>query len=154
MTGTAFADCLARLEARAQQANRDEARHLEEAARRAAELRRARAFAWRRLNILRSVANAVRGEGEEEVALLAGRAAMLRDTGLNLATQPRRDLAERFAPVVRALWLATREDAAAGAAEAALAAFADFEAWHETDRGAPFLGLMERDIPDLPLVEV
>ncbi|MBU3029442.1 hypothetical protein [Paracoccus marinaquae] len=154
MSADAFGNCLSALKARAEEANRNEIRHQQEAARRAAELRDIRAFAWRRLNILRAVAAAVRGEAEEEPALLAGQAAMLRDTGLNLATQPRRDLAERFRPVTRAVWLATREEAEDAAAEAALAAFAEFEAWHLQDRETPFLALMEREIPELPLVEV
>ncbi len=121
-----------------------------EAARRAAELKAERAFAWRRLNLMRSLAGAVRGGEDEETALAAGRAAFLRETGLTGATEAQRQVAERFAPVLIAIRAAIAEDGA-GDPSAALAAF---EAWYAEDRGRPFLALMEREIVDLPLVEV
>ncbi|WP_415184825.1 hypothetical protein [Phaeovulum sp.] len=151
---TTFKECLDQLETQARDANRAEAQHQQEAARRTAELRMAREFAWRRLNLLRSLAATVRPEAEEEPALAAGRTALLREAGLNGATQAQRDLADRFAPVTRAVWQATREDADPSTINAVLPVLADFEAWHAADRGTPFLGLMERDIPELPLVEV
>lgn len=154
MTETAFDTCLSTLQSRAEEANRDEIRHQQEAARKAAELRAAREFAWRRLNILRSISGAMRAETEDEPALLAGQAAMLRETGLDLSTQPRRDLVAAFQPVLRAIRQATGENSDPDSADAVLAALAEFEAWHQRDRGAPFLALMEREIPNLPLVEV
>lgn len=154
MTTTAFGNCLDMLETHARDASRAEIEHQQEAARRTAELRTAREFAWRRLNLLRSLASAVRAQTEEAEALEAGRAALLQETGLTGATKAQRDLADRFAPVTLAIWQATRDDADDATAAAALGALTEFEAWHETDRGTPFLGLMERNIPDLPLVEV
>lgn len=154
MSTTPFKTCLDMMETCARDASRAEMQHQQEAARRSSELRVAREFAWRRLNLLRNLANALRAEPDEEAAMTAGRAALLQEAGLNGATQAQRDLADRFAPVTRAVWLATRDDANAQAAEDALDALAEFERWHEAERDAPFLGLMERDIPDLPLVEV
>ena len=154
MTTTAFKDCLNTLETRARDASRAESEHQQEAARRTAELRTAREFAWRRLNLLRSLASALRDETAEPEALEAGRLALLREASLTTATKPQRDLADRFTPVTLAIWHATRDDADAEAAHTALEALAEFEAWHQADRGMPFLGLMERDIPNLPLVEV
>lgn len=154
MTNTAFKDCLETLKAQARDASRAESEHQNEAARRTVELRKMREFAWRRLNLLSSLANAVRPVAEEAEALEAGRAALLREASLNGATKAQRDLADRFAPVSLAIWQATREDGDDEAAAAALAELSAFETWHEADRGVPFLGLMERDIPNLPLVEV
>jgi hypothetical protein len=122
-----------------------------EAARRAAELREARAFAWRRVNLVRAIAAAAKGSEDEEAAAAAGRAAMLRAVGWNGATQAQRDVADRFAPVTLAIWAATRPEAEEGGQAAA--ALAAFEAWYG-ERGTPFLALMEREIPELPLVEV
>ena len=50
-----------------------------------------------------------------------------------------------------AIWAATRPEAEEGGPAAA--ALAAFEAWYG-ERGTPFLALMEREIPELPLVEV
>ena len=110
MTET-FATWLDTLTAGARAASIAEQEHQKEAARRAAELRVERAFAWRRLNLVRAVAAAVRGAEDAETAAAAGRAAMLREVGWNGATQAQRDVAERFAPVVLAVWGATRPDA-------------------------------------------
>jgi hypothetical protein len=147
---TAFATYVDGLAATARAASAAELQHQKQAAARAAELRAAREFAWRRLNLMRGVAAAVGGAEDEAAATAAGRAAMLRLVGWNGATQAQRDVADRFAPVVAAVWAATRENPEADAA----AALADFEAWFAAERSAPFLGLMEREIAELPLVEV
>lgn len=154
MTTTAFKNSLDMLETQARDASRAEMEHQQEAARRTLELRTAREFAWRRLNLLRNLVRVVRPQTEEAEAQEAGRAALLQEAGLTGATKAQRDLADRFAPVTLAIWQATREDADDDAAAAALKALTEFEAWHDEDRATPFLGLMERDIPDLPLVEV
>lgn len=154
MTTTAMKDCLNILETQARDASRAEVDHQKEAARRTVELRTSREFAWRRLNLLRSLTSAVSPKPTEAEALEAGRAALLREAGLTSATKAQRDLADRFAPVTLAVWGVTRDDADTDATTTALEALTEFEAWHEADRGTPFLGLMERDIPDLPLVEV
>ncbi len=148
---TTFATYLDGLDAAARAASGAEVEHQKEAAARAAELRTERAFAWRRLNLMRGLAAAVRGAEEAEAAAAAGRAAMFGLVGWNGATQAQRDAAERFAPVVRAVWAAGREG---GDETDPGAALAEFEGWFAAERGAPFLGLMEREIVELPLVEV
>jgi hypothetical protein len=145
-----FATWLETLTAEARAASTAEIEYQKAAAARAAELREARAFAWRRLNLMRAVAGAVRGAEDETAAAAAGRAAMLREVGWTGATQTQRDVADRFAPVVLAVWAATRPDVADDGTAAALAGF---EAWY-AERGTQFLALMEREIPELPLVEV
>ncbi len=151
MTTTAFASYLESLDAAARAASTAEVEHQKAAARRAAELRSERAFAWRRLNLMRATAAAVRGAEDAEAATAAGRATLLREAGLTGATQPQRDIADRFAPVSLAIWTASREEAPEGDPAAALAAF---EAWYAAERGGPFLALMERETVELPLVEV
>jgi hypothetical protein len=148
---TAFATWLETLTADARAASIAEQQYQKEAARRAAELKTERAFAWRRLNLMRAIAAAVRPAEDAAAATAAGRVAMLREVGWNGATQAQRDVADRFDPVVLAVWAATRPDAQDGGEAAA--ALAEFEAWY-AERGTPFLALMEREIPELPLVEV
>jgi hypothetical protein len=149
MTDTALAAVIETLTAAARTASIAEQDHQKEAARRAAELRVERAFAWRRLNLVRATASAVRGaEGPEAIAS-PGRATLLREVGWAGATEAQREVAERFVPVAASL-------AAAAAGEEAdpAAALAAFEAWYAEARQAPFLALMEREVVELPLVEV
>jgi hypothetical protein len=147
---TGFAAYLDSLDAAARAASTAERGWQAEAARRAAELKVERAFAWRRLNLVRAVAAAVRAAEDEPTALAAGRAAMLREVGWTGATEAQRQVAEAFAPVVVAVRAATAEEGGADPA----AALAGFEAWYAEARGAPFLALMDREPLDLPLVEV
>ena len=145
-TAAALIDALT---AAARTASIAEQEHQKEAARRAAELRLARAFAWRRLNLVRATAAAVQGaEGPEAVAA-AGRATLLAEAGWTGATEAQREVAEKFVPVAQAV-------AAAAAGEAAdpAAALVAFEAWYAETRQVPFLALMEREVVELPLVEV
>ncbi len=153
MTVAPFAAWIETLAAEARAASAAELAHQKEAALRAASLKDARAFAWRRVNLMRGVAAGVRGAEEPDAAVAAGRAVMLREVNWTGATQAQRDAADRFAPVVLAIWAATRPEPE-GDPEAVARAFADFEAWYAAERGGPFLALMEREIVELPLVEV
>jgi hypothetical protein len=62
---------------------------------------------------------------------------------------------EQFAPVANAIWDARQtgenDSESAAAIEQQLAAF---EQWFERNRNAPFLSLMDREVLELPLVEV
>ncbi len=153
MSGQDFSGLLEELEAVARAAGAAEIEFQKEVAKHAAELREERAFAWRRLNLLRAVAAAVAAAKDEDEAGAAGRKAFYGQVGWNGATQNQRDVAERFAPVVAAVWTATRPEGPKDAAEVK-DALATFEAWYAETRSAPFLSLMERDIVELPLVEV
>jgi hypothetical protein len=143
-----FTSYLDRLTATATAASAAEQEHARRAAARAAELRTERAFAWRRLNLMRSIAAAVR-DAEEAEAVAAGRAALLAAVGWTGLAEPERAIADRFTPVVAAVRAAARDEPADPAT-----ALADFEAWYAAERGAPFLALMEREIVELPLVEI
>jgi len=148
---TDFASYLETLQAVAKAASAAEIEHQKQAAARAAELRNARAFAWRRLNLMRSLAGAVRDAENAEAATAAGRSAMFGMVGWNGATKAQRDVADRFTPVVLAVWNACRRQ---GEEIDVGATLAEFEAWYAAERGAPFLALMERETVELPLVEV
>jgi hypothetical protein len=145
---SAFTSYLDRLTATATAASAAEQEHAKHAAARAAELRTERAFAWRRLNLMRGVAAAVR-DVEEAEAAAAGRAALLAAVGWTGLSERERAVADRFGSVVAAVRAATRDEPADPAD-----ALADFEAWYAAERGAPFLALMEREVVELPLVEI
>jgi hypothetical protein len=145
---TAFASFLDSLTASAGAASAAEREHVAQAAARAAELRTERAFAWRRVNLMRGIAAAVT-DGEEAEAAAAGRAAFLAAVGWTGAGEAERAVADRFAPVAAAVRAAARDEPADPAA-----ALADFEAWYAAERGVAFFALMEREIVELPLVEI
>jgi len=157
---TDFISYMKDLEQAARNANVAEDAFRKDFARKVEELRRARAHAWRRLNLLRVLGRELAGLPEEEVEA-KGRAVFYRETAQNGATEPQREAAAQFAPVVLAVWQAVREvpedETGAGAGEPApdvRAALATFEDWYAANRNGVFLDLMERDIVELPLVEV
>lgn len=124
-----------------------------EAAERAKQLSEERAFAYRRVNLLRLVATGMRSAETEEEALERGRRVMLREVGWNGATQAQKEVAERFTPVAAAIRASTAEEEPADASTVS-DTFAEFEAWYADERNGAFLSLMEREVVELPLVEV
>ena len=146
------------LERIAREANVAEEQFRKDFARRIAELRTARTHAWRRLNLLRALGRELAGLPEEE-AEAKGRAVFYRETAQTGATEAQREAAAMFAPVARAVWEAGREaaegdDGDGDAAPDVRAALTAFEDWYAANRAGVFLDLMEREIVELPLVEV
>lgn len=148
-------------ESAAADAQAAEMQYRAESVQRIAQLERERAFAFRRLNLLKAIAGAVRQAEKEEDAVPGG-LALLRDR-LNWAAvdEARNEVLTRFSPVVSAMVRAVRQqetsaEPAAGqhAAQAVAAALAEFEAWYLDHRRNAFWVLFEQELPELPLVEV
>ncbi len=118
------------------------------------ELEEERAFAFRRLNLMKSVGQAVAGAENEEDATAKANETFLAEVGWSGGSQSQREVAEKFTPVALALWHAGKAEAKAEDAAKVAQELADFEAWFSQNREAPFLTLMQRDLPELPLVEV
>lgn len=159
---TAYLDALERT---AHEVSAAEESYRREAAVRFRELEQQRAFAFRRLNLMRTVAAAVAGIEEEAEAQAAGGAAFLRELDWTGATESQRQTLEQFRPVILAAWRLSRaqaEGAESGAAADGAAAddvtlaraLAAFEEWFAGARNGAFLTVMEREIVELPLVEV
>ena len=123
----------------------------------------ARAFAWRRLNALSDMARAAACEPDREAAVEGQLVALFREIGwvesglaeLGEGAQP---LVERLRPVAEALHAqahpaAEDKEPDPAAAIDPLAAFRDFEAWYEAERGQPFLQVFERYMAPTPVVE-
>jgi hypothetical protein len=148
---------LASFEAAAEAASQAEAalRRRMEAEIAAAE--RARAFAYRRLNLMRTLAHAVAPADSEEAAVSRGLAAVRAALGWETESETRTETLGRLAPVVRgtfaSLALAEEggEDSTSGAGVSPI--LADFEAWYERAYGRPFWVLFEQEIAEMPLVE-
>jgi hypothetical protein len=154
MTASALDDYLAGLDEAAHSANVAEEVYRREAMLRIRALEQERAFAFRRLNLMRSVASAAADAKDEVDALAHGSTAFLRELGWSGASESQREVVERFAPVVREVWQASRAETAEGAGAAIERELAAFEEWFSSSRGAPFPSIMEGEVVELPLVEV
>ncbi len=149
---TALSELIGELEAKAREASRAEQEFDREVARRRAEVAEARAFAWRRVSLLRALQQEISRHEQEEEALAAGRSRLFRELGWHTTNEKREEVAERFRPVLAAIWGAARTED--GSAESVTAALEAFERWYDEARQAPFLALMQREIVELPLVEI
>jgi hypothetical protein len=115
---------------------------------------RERAFAYRRLNLLRTLVRAMGTAESEEAAVGRGLAAVRAELGWETDSDTRTETLSRLALVVRTAFanLMPAEDAEAPCADVA-GTLADFEAWYEQAYGRSFWGLFEQEIAEMPLVE-
>ena len=124
----------------------------------------ARAFAWRRLNMLSDMARIAAAEADREAAVERQLVALFREigwveSGLGELSESAQPLVDRLRPIAEALHAqahppaADGDNAAPDPAPDPLMEFRAFEAWYETDRGHPFLQTFERYVPPTPLVE-
>jgi hypothetical protein len=115
---------------------------------------RERAFAYRRLNLMRTLARAVGRAESEEAAVGRGLAAVRTELGWETESDTRTETLGRLAAVARAVFAslasAEGEEAPEGDTHRSLA---DFEAWYARAYGRPFWELFEQEIAEMPLVE-
>jgi hypothetical protein len=109
-------------------------------------------FAYRRLNLMRPVTEAVASAANEETALANGLAMMRAELGWDSDSESRSETLARFADVVRTIFAscAETEEAPATTVSGALAAF---ENWYAAKYQRSFWTLFEQYIPEMPLVE-
>lgn len=136
-----------------------------EAAARAEELATERAHAYRRADLMASLAGAVSQAASPEMAAAAGRALLASRLGWDEDSAARTEVLSRFADVAQALYAAggheaEAEDTASAtaslqAAETAdpLVALTGFEAWYLETRETPFWYLFDHYLPETPLVD-
>ena len=140
---------LADLEAAASQAGEAETAFRQSVGARIAALEQERQIAFRRLNLMRALAESMAYADDDAAALGAGRAMLAGRLGWQAMSEAREEVLDRFAPVAQAL---RRDDAADGPADPARM-LADFEAWYAATRGTPFWRLFDTVMPETPLVD-
>ena len=151
MTPLPFLD---ELQAAAHDAEAAEAAFRRNAAARIAALEQERAFAFRRVNFMRAVAEAVASVEDEDAAVAHASAALRARLGWSSDSEARSSVVARFAPVAEALFLALPSEADPPASPADVrAALASFEAWYAETHTKPFWALFEHYIPETPLVD-
>jgi hypothetical protein len=113
---------------------------------------RERAFAHRRLNLMRTLAHAVAQADSEEAAVGRGLAAVRAELGWESETETRAETLRRLAAVVGATFgnlAPTRGEEEPDVSRR----LADFETWYADAYGRPFWVLFEQEIAEMPLVE-
>ncbi len=141
---------LATLGARADAASTEETAYRRESARKIEVLERARAFAYRRLNLIRKVVDTAAGEPDATKAADARIAAAFVEIGwiggsLAELDEKGREAEAKFRPVAEAV--GTSDEAAM------LAALDAFEAWFAERFGRDFCSVFDRYAPDTPKVD-
>jgi hypothetical protein len=117
-------------------------------------LERERAFAHRRLNFMRAVAEAVAATQSEELAVAAATAAMRAKLGWWDEDEVRAEVLSRFVPVAQQIFA----DRAPGDGDEhppanVLGALAAFETWYRETHPHPFWVLFENEMPETPRVD-
>jgi hypothetical protein len=153
MTTQALSAFLDELEQAAHAAAVSEENYRREAAARIRELEKERAFGFRRLTLMQTVVAAIRDCETEDDAVVKGSAAFLRELGWSAENETQQEALERFQPVIRACWQAAQAEEAGDKPEIG-GRLDSFERWFGEARNGPFLSALEREIVELPLVEI
>jgi len=150
---TNISSFLDRLDFAAKAAARAEDDFRRETAARVKALERERAFAYRRLNFMRAIADAAAAAQSEEIAVAAATAVMRSKLGWSSDSDARSEVLARFGPVAQQVFasLAPPDDEAPPPDVAQ--ALADFEAWYRQTHPDSFWMLFEHYMPETPVVD-
>lgn len=140
------------LEAAASGAAAAETAFRREAAERIKSLERERSFAFRRLNLMRAVMDAVTRAESEELAVAGSLAILRARLDWSSDSEARSVVLTRFAPVVQGMFAALRPRPDSLAIDV-LALLIEFEAWYEAAHRTSFWSLFEQPVPEMPLVD-
>ena len=149
--GPSFLDDLKRATERTTAAENDFRREI---AQRIKAIENERAFAFRRFNLMRAIADVVASAESEEIAV-AGATALLRaKLGWPSDSEARSAVLSRFAPVAQVMFasLAPSNDEDAPPPDV-IAALGEFERWYGETHPNPFWILFENYIPETPVVD-
>jgi hypothetical protein len=135
-----------------------------EIAKRAKVLENERAFAFRRFNLMRSIAEVVAGAEGEEIAVAGATAVLRAKLGWSSDSEARDAVVSRFAPVAQAMFasLSAETLAAEGVAPSSgkdspapdvVGTLAQFESWYAETHPNPFWILFENYMPETPVVD-
>ena len=117
-------------------------------------LERERAFAHRRLNFMRAIAEAVASAENEDIAVAAATAILRNKLGWSNDSEVRTEVQERFKPVARQVFasLAPPQGDEAPSPDV-VAALTAFETWYRETHPNPFWVLFEHYMPETPVVD-
>lgn len=117
-----------------------------------ARLERQRAFAFRRVRLIRALADGGAGADTEEAALSGQVRTLCEELDWVGTGESQQEVLKQLEPVGRAVWECGC--GADGATPANVAAELEvFERWHERARGVPFYNLFDQYVPEVPVVD-
>jgi len=140
------------LEAAANNAAATETAYRREAAARIKSLERERSFAFRRLSLMRPVAEAVARAESEELAVAGSLAILRAKLGWSSDSEARSAILAQFAPVAQGMFAGQPPAAETSMADVS-ALLAAFETWYETNHRVSFWDLFDQPMPETPLVD-
>ena len=123
-----------------------------EAAERIAALECERAFAFRRLNLMRAVVDAQRDAESEEQAVAQAQDVLRARLDWPNESETQSTLLSRFAPVAQAVFASLRPGTD-GADNGIVNALAEFENWYGAEHRASFWTLFEQPMAETPRVD-
>jgi hypothetical protein len=138
----------------AEQAEQAEDKFRREVAERVKLLDRERAFAHRRLNFMRAIADAVAGAESEEIAVAAAVGVMQAKLGWSDDSEARAEVLSQFSPVAREVFASLTPDRGEEISEPDVArALDEFETWYRSTHPNAFWVLFEHYMPETPRVD-
>jgi hypothetical protein len=119
-----------------------------------------RAFAFRRLNTMRAIAEVVAGAEAEEIAVAAATAVLRAKLGWGTDSEARDLVISRFVPVAQAMFASPSPQIAAPAGDEpppappdVIGTLAEFERWYDETHSGPFWVLFENYMTETPVVD-
>jgi hypothetical protein len=118
------------------------------------ELEKQRAFAFRRLNLMKEVSGVIAGAESEEIAVAVATAVLRAKLGWANDSEARMAVVSSFAPVAQAMFasLAPTESEDEEKPDV-IRTLAEFEAWYAETHPNPFWVLFENYMPETPVVD-
>jgi hypothetical protein len=119
------------------------------------ELEMQRSFAFRRLNLIRGVADVIAHAESEEIAVANATAMLRAKLGWVSDSEARVAVASRFAPVAQAMFtsLTPPDDDETEKRPDVIEVLTEFEAWYEKTHPNSFWMLFENYTPETPVVD-
>lgn len=111
-----------------------------------------RAYAHRRLNFMRAVADAVASAESEEVAVASAIGVVEAKLGWASASEARTEVLERFATVAKTVFASLAPEETPSPPDV-VAALREFETWYGGTRGSAFWVLFDNYMPETPRVD-
>lgn len=134
-------------------ADKSEAALREEFSRRLKSIEQDRAFAYRRYNLMRAIAEGVAASDSEEIAIGNALAVLRSRLGWGSDSEARSAVLSHFAAVGRAVFISMAPPEAEAEEVDVAAVLKQFEDWYAQKHGSPFWILFENYMPETPVVD-
>jgi hypothetical protein len=141
------------LKAAADEASRAEDEFRREMTARLKALETERAFAFRRVNLMRAIAEAIATSESEEAAVAEAEAALRARLGWSSDSSARSPVLSRFALVAQTMFGQLLPEEAEQEPADTAKSLAEFEVWYAATHPQPFWVLFENVMPETPLVD-